>query len=47
VHVVFLALSPAAQAPTVEDMDYVLAHGGHVTLVAGDPRMWGELDQRG
>jgi hypothetical protein len=44
--VVFLALSPGRLAATVEDMECVLAHGGRVTLVVGDPRAWGQLDDR-
>ena len=46
VYVVFLALSPARLAATVEDMDFVLARGGRVTLVAADPEVWGQLDHR-
>jgi hypothetical protein len=46
VHVVFLALSQGRLATTAEDMDYVLARGGRVTLVVGDPQAWGQLDHR-
>ena len=45
-HVVFLALLPGPLAATVEDIECVLAHGGRVTLVVGDPRAWGQLDDR-
>jgi hypothetical protein len=46
VHVVFLALSQARLTVTAEDVDDVLAHGGRVTVVVGDPLSSGQLDHR-
>ena len=41
-----LSLSPARNATAVDDMEYVLANGGHVTLVTSDLSQWGEIDPR-
>ena len=45
-HVLILSLSPSVDAAAVDDMEYVLARGGQVTLVTTDPAGWGSLDSR-
>jgi hypothetical protein len=45
-HVLILSMSPSRDAAAVDDMEYVLARGGQVTLVTTDTAGWGSLDPR-
>jgi hypothetical protein len=46
VRVVMLSLSSARNAAAVDDIMFVLAKGGRVTLVTSDISGWGEMDPR-